>query len=217
MRCALLGPIPGSLPSSSIRSWTGPSNISLRSGLRQAQRAAHPAGQRTELLLGQGRDLFGGVTKRADKQVLQRLDVVGVDDLWINLDRDDLAAPLDDDLAQTATGLAVDLGADESLLGSHQLLLHLLCLGEQPRHVGLASGLHDSPLASWYRLGFACVVRAVQSSKRSRRRANVAPCASLIACVSGLPRCWEAPAPSLPSPPHRLPRLRSRHPAASPA
>ena len=32
MRCALLGPIPGSLPSSSIRSWTGPSNISVRSG-----------------------------------------------------------------------------------------------------------------------------------------------------------------------------------------
>ena len=130
---------------------------------------------------------------------------------------DDLAAALDGDLDQTAAGLSVDLGVDESLLGSHQLLLHLLCLGEQRRHVGLASGLHDSPLASWYRLGFACVVRAVQSSKRRRRQANVAPCAYLIACVSGLPPCWEPSASSLPSPSHRPRRTRSRRPAASPA
>src|ERR1700735_1455720 len=131
MRCALLGPIPGSLPSSSIRSWTGPSNIWVRSGLRDAQSAAHPACQRTELLLGQGCDLLRGVTECADDQVLQRLDVVGVDDLGIDLHRDDLAVALDDDLDQTATVLAVDLGVDESLLGSHQLLLHLLRLGEQ--------------------------------------------------------------------------------------
>src|SRR3984957_17085519 len=209
MRCALLGAIPGSLPSSSIRSWTGPSNTQ--------RAAAHATGQRTQLLLGQGSDLLCGVTERADKQVLQRLDVVGVDDLGIDLHRDDLAVALDGDLDQTATGLAVDLGVDESLLGSHQLLLHLLCLGEQPRHVGLASGLHDSPLASWYRLGFTCVVRAVQSSKRRRRRASVAPCSYLIACVSGLPRSWEPSASSLPSPSHRLPSPRSRHPAASPA
>src|SRR5271168_2516510 len=109
MRCALLGPIPGSLPSSSIRSWTGPSNISVRSGLRHAQRAAHSAGQRTELLLGQGRDLLGGVPKRADEQVLQRLDVVGVDDLGIDLHRDHLAVALAGDLAQAAAGRALDL------------------------------------------------------------------------------------------------------------
>src|SRR3984957_15232605 len=128
MRCALLGPIPGSLPSSSIRSWTGPSNIWLRSQLRHAQRAAHPAGQRTELLLGRGRDLLGGITKRADEQVLQRLDVVGVDNLGIDLHRDDLAAALDGDLAQTAAGLALHLSVAESFLGSHQRLLHLLCV-----------------------------------------------------------------------------------------
>src|ERR1700723_3336839 len=191
MRCALLGPIPGSLPSSSIRSWTGPSNIWLRSGLRHAQ--------------------------RADDQVLQRIDVIGVDDLGIDLHRDDLAVALDGDLDQTATGLAVDLGVDESFLGSHQLLLHLLCLGEQRRHVGLASGLHDSPLASWYRLGFACVVRAGQSSKRRRRRANLAPCAYLIACVSGVARRWDPSPPWPPSPSPRPPPTRTRHPAASPA
>src|ERR1700722_20278117 len=120
MRCALLGPIPGSLPSSSIRSWTGPSNTQSA--------AAHATGQRTELLLGQGRDLLGGITKRADEQVLQRLDVVGGDDLGIDLHRDDLAAALDGDLAQTAAGLALHLSVAESFLGSHQRLLHLLCV-----------------------------------------------------------------------------------------
>src|ERR1700679_4380243 len=108
MRCALLGPIPGSLPSSSIRSWTGPSNT---------QSAAHATGQRAQLLLRQGGDLLGGVTKRADEQVLQRLDVVGVDDLGIDLHRDHLAVALDGDLDQTAAGLALDLGVDESVLG----------------------------------------------------------------------------------------------------
>src|SRR5256885_7698713 len=102
MRCALLGPIPGSLPSSSMRSWTGPSNTQ--------RAAAHATGQRTELLLGQRRDLLRGVGKRADEQVLQRLDVVGVDDLGIDLYRDDLTAAPDGHLDQTASGLAVHLG-----------------------------------------------------------------------------------------------------------
>src|SRR6185437_10624967 len=94
MRWALFGPIPGSLPSSSIRSWTGPSNTQCA--------AAHATGQRTELFLRQGRDLCGGVTERADQQILQRLDVVRVDDLGIDLHRDDLAAALDGDLDQVA-------------------------------------------------------------------------------------------------------------------
>src|ERR1700753_539237 len=209
MRCALLGPIPGSLPSSSIRSWTGPSNTQSA--------AAHATGQRAQLLLRQGGALLGGVTKRADEQVLQRLDVIGVDDLGVDLHRHNLAAALYSHLDQAATGFALNLGGDQPLLSGHPRLLHLLSLGEQRRHVGLASGLHDSSLASWYRLGFACVVRAGQSSKRRRPRTNVAPCAYLIACVSGLPRRWEPSASSLPSPSHRLPRLLSRHPAASPA
>src|SRR5271156_4186036 len=179
MRCALFGPIPGSLPSSSIRSWTGPSNT---------QRAAHTTGQRTQLLLRHRRDLLGSVGERADDQILQRLDVARVDDFGIDLHRDYLAAALDGDLHQTATGLSVHLGVDESLLGSHQLFLHLLRLGEQCRYVRLASGLHDSPLAYWSRLGFACALRAVRSSKRRRRRANVAPCAYHFACVSGPPQ-----------------------------
>src|ERR1700710_2668903 len=176
MRWALFGPIPGSLPSSSIRSWTGPSNTQCA--------AAHATGQRSELFLRERGDLLGGVSERTDEQVLQRLDIVRVDDLGVDLHRNDLAAALDGDLHQVAAGLSDHLGGDQPLLSLHQLLLHLLGLSEQRRHVGLASGLHDSPLASWYRLGFACAVRAVQSSKRRRRRANVASCAHLIACVS---------------------------------
>src|ERR1700739_609468 len=102
MRWALLGPIPGSLPSSSIRSWTGPSNMSVQnSGLRHTQRVAHPAGQRTQLLLRHAGDLLGGVGKRADDQVLQRLDVAGVDDFGVDCHRHYLAAALDGDLHQT--------------------------------------------------------------------------------------------------------------------
>src|ERR1700722_3891651 len=147
MRCALFGPIPGSLPSSSIRSWTGPSNT---------QRAAHPTGQRTQLLLRHRGDLVGGVGERANDQVLLRLDVVRVDDLGVDLHRYDLATALGSDLHQTAASpalhlgvvplpsdlcsahvsvcprtaasLTLHLGVGESLLGSHQLLLHLLCL-----------------------------------------------------------------------------------------
>src|ERR1700739_4458241 len=171
MRCALFGPIPGSLPSSSIRSWTGPSN---KLGLRLTQRAAHSTGQRTQLLLRHRGDLVGGVGERANDQVLQRLDVVRVDDLRVDLHRYDLATALGSDLHQTAAGLTLHLGVGESLLGSHQLLLHLLCLSEQRRHVGRASGLHDGPLASWSRLGCAYTLRAVRSFKPRRRRANVA-------------------------------------------
>src|ERR1700722_20896974 len=98
MRCALLGPIPGSLPSSSMRSWTGPSNTQSS--------AAHATGQRAQLLLRQGGDLLGGVSKRADEQVLQGLDVVGVDDLGIDLHRVHLSVALEGGRAQTAAGLA---------------------------------------------------------------------------------------------------------------
>ena len=52
MRWALFGPMPGSLPSSSIRSWTGPSNMAVKSEPWYAQ-VAHAAGQRPEPVLGQ--------------------------------------------------------------------------------------------------------------------------------------------------------------------
>ena len=50
----------------------------------------------------------------------------------------DLAAALHRDLHQAAAGLAVHLGVGERLLRLHQLLLNLLRLREERRHVGLA-------------------------------------------------------------------------------
>ena len=47
---------------------------------------------------------------------------------------------------QPAAGLAVHLGLGQFLLRLHQLLLDLLRLGQQRRHVELVIGLHDSPL-----------------------------------------------------------------------
>src|SRR5262249_34297353 len=101
MRWALLGPIPGSLPSSSIKSWTGPSNMPVRKsevypswrrrwgGWRRG--AAHAAGQRSQPLLRHPGDLLGSVAHGADDQVLQGLDVPRVDDLGIDLHRNHLA------------------------------------------------------------------------------------------------------------------------------
>src|SRR5580765_8451459 len=78
IRCALLGPTPGSLPSSSIRSWTAPSYITygVRSDSETGQaEAAEPrsARDRAHLLFGQLVDGTLGVPHRGDHQVLQRL------------------------------------------------------------------------------------------------------------------------------------------------
>src|SRR5689334_553861 len=136
MRCALFGPMPGSLPSSSIRSWTGPSNT------WQSQ-PAHPACQRPEPVVGQDGDLLGGVGDSADDEILQRLDIGRIDDLRVDRHRHDLTAALHGDLHQPAACLAMHLRSSQRFLRLHQLLLHLLCLREECRHVGRASGLHD--------------------------------------------------------------------------
>ena len=136
IRCALFGPIPGSLPSSSIRSWTGPSNKSSQNPGRP-RAVAHPAGQRPEPVCARMVDLLGRVGDRADDEVLQRLDVGRVDDLRVDRHGHHLAAALHGDLHQAAAGLTVHLGGGQLLLGLHQLLLHLLRLREECRHVGL--------------------------------------------------------------------------------
>src|SRR5215218_6612497 len=86
MRCALLGPTPGSRPSSSMRSWTAPSYTVLlhrRTAVRrpggseagQAQAAGHrPHGAGGEVVDGPL-----GVPDGGEDEVLKRLDVVGVD------------------------------------------------------------------------------------------------------------------------------------------
>src|SRR4029078_865376 len=88
MRWALLGPTPGSRPSSSMRSWIAPSYpvrpardakaqcAALGGALDGKAHAAETAGERTHLLLGQLAHLVGGVGERGGHQVLQRLHVV---------------------------------------------------------------------------------------------------------------------------------------------
>src|SRR6476620_9860345 len=172
IRCALFGPIPGSLPSSSIRSWTGPSN---KSDSWQSQ-VAHPAGQRAEPVVREDGDLLGRVPDRADDQVLEGFDVTRVDDLRVDPDRDHLAAALHRDLHQAAAGLSVDLGRGQRRLRLHQLLLHLLGLSEECRHIGLATtGLHGDPLAYWSRLGFCRPHAAVWGFSLVGVGATVAP------------------------------------------
>src|SRR6201991_1835754 len=126
MRCALFGPIPGSLPSSSIRSWTGPSN---NSESRYPQ-LAHATGQWPEPFLGEDGHLSRRIGDRADDEVLQRLHVVGVDDLRVDRHTNHFTAALHRDLNKAAAGLAVHLCVGELLLGLHQLLLYLLSLRE---------------------------------------------------------------------------------------
>src|SRR3954451_8645551 len=79
MRCAPLGPTPGRRPSSSIRSWTAPSYTG--SETRQAQ----PAGERPHPVLSEIGGRARGVTNRGDNEVLERLDIVRIDGLGVDL------------------------------------------------------------------------------------------------------------------------------------
>src|SRR3954469_8091582 len=105
MRWALLGPTPGSRPSSSIRSWTAPS---YTSEARQTH-ATHARGERAELVLRHRLGLGRRVTNSGDDEVLQGLDVVGVDDRGRELDAQQLAGAGDGRLGQPAGRLAGDL------------------------------------------------------------------------------------------------------------
>src|SRR4051795_10705856 len=85
IRWALLGPTPGSRPSSSIRSWTAPSYTVFLLSRRGSEAgeaeapagaAPEPAGERTHR---RGRELVGctlRVVQGGDDEVLQRLEVV---------------------------------------------------------------------------------------------------------------------------------------------
>src|SRR3954467_853647 len=151
MRCALLGPTPGSRPSSSIRSWTAPSytvvplcslavvSRRVRSETRQPR---PPAAAPREGTHGAGGQLVGrmlGVPDGGDDEVLQRLEVVGIDGGRRDRERGPLAGRRDrgrGQLAaaghrgrpQAAPGRAGHLAGGELLLRGDQLLLHLLRL-----------------------------------------------------------------------------------------
>src|SRR3954447_21473492 len=137
IRCALLGPTPGSRPSSSMRSWTAPSY--MRSEARQAQAAeiTETAGDRAHLLLGQVGCCPRRVAHSSDDEVLQRLDVVRVDGLGVDRHGGELATAGHRRPHQAAAGASLDLNGGELLLRSHQLLLHLLRLLHELLHVRL--------------------------------------------------------------------------------
>src|SRR5947209_14787412 len=108
-----------------MRSWTGPSYM-RGSEPRQAE-AAEAAGERAHLLLGQvGRDARR-VTDGSDHEVLQRLDVVRVDGLRVDVQLQQLAGAGHLRGDETAAGTALDLSVTELGLRSHELFLHLLC------------------------------------------------------------------------------------------
>src|SRR3954468_6201067 len=150
-RWAVRCPIPGSLPSSVIRRWTG--GAYKRAGgseAGQAQRAqVHAAREPAELAL---LELLGGAQRLVDRgqhHVLQQLGVVGVDRVRGDRDRlhDEVARHLD--LDHAAAGGGLDLLVLELLLGLHHVLLHLLDLAHHLLHVrGLGHQASPSLLGS---------------------------------------------------------------------
>src|SRR3954453_14799434 len=170
MRCALLGPTPGSRPSSSIRSWTAPSYtvvplcslaVVSRRGRAETRRPrappGPPAGPTTEAARegthGAGGQVVGrmlGVPDGGDDEVLQRLEVVGIDGGRRDRERGQLAVTGHRGRHQAATGRAGHLAGGELLLRGDQLLLHLLRLLEQLGHVGLTSGEHVTRVGRGY-------------------------------------------------------------------
>src|SRR5215211_7124264 len=154
MRWALFGPTPGSRPSSSMRSWTAPSytwgssssgRSSGNGGRRSEAGQTHAAGQRAHPLGGELVDGALGVADGGHDEVLQGFEVVGVDGGRGDGQRGELAAAGHRRRDQAAAGRAGDLGAGELLLRGDQLLLHLLGLLEQLRHVGLAASGEHAP------------------------------------------------------------------------
>src|SRR3954469_4073168 len=151
MRWALFGPTPGSRPSSSMRSWTAPSYTvgylefygvrdgGLEAGQAQAAAAAEATGERTHPAGGQLVGVVLGIADGGDDEVLQRLQVVGIDGGWRDGEGGQLPAAGHRRRDQLAARTAGDLGLGQLLLGGHQLLLHLLGLLQQRRQIGLAS------------------------------------------------------------------------------
>src|SRR4051794_38069140 len=115
IRCADFGPTPGSRPSSSIRSWTGPAykQFLRGSGDRRsstAEQAAQPATQAeaTHGLLVEIVDLGQGVVEGGQDEVFEHPDVVGVDGPGVDGDPLEVHASGDGDLHHAATGRAFD-------------------------------------------------------------------------------------------------------------
>src|SRR5262245_13204905 len=122
MRCALFGPTPGSRPSSSIRSWRAPSYTSEAGqshGAEATREGAH-------LLLGQRARAVVRVPERDHHEILERLDVVRVNDRPVDLDGENVSATVQSHRDEAAAGRPGHLGLGKLLLGGDHLLLHLL-------------------------------------------------------------------------------------------
>src|SRR5690349_21092053 len=142
MRCALLGPTPGSRPSSSIRSWTtpsynaGPLEAELPGGA--AARQATTPGERTEGLAGERVGLRLRVPVGGDDHVAEVGQVVGVaavEPAGLDLDTHQLTDTVDLDRDRAPGDRAVDDRVRQPRLRAGELLLHLLGLLEQGVHV----------------------------------------------------------------------------------
>src|SRR5262249_55028474 len=137
-----------SLPNSSMRSWIAPSYMG--SETRQAQataQAAHATADRAHLLLGQLPYRLGHVVRRGQYEVFQRLDIVRVDRLGIDVDRSELARAGGRDRDQAATRGAGHLGLAQLGLSVGELLLHLLRLLHELLQVGLSAWTHGTLLS----------------------------------------------------------------------
>src|SRR4051794_4477372 len=132
-RWAVRCPIPGSLPSSVMRRWTGGAYKRLEA---QAQRAqVHAARQSAELRL---LELLGGAQALVDggeDHVLQQVGIVGVDRFRRDRDRLDHEVAGHLDLDHPAARGGLDLLVLELLLRLEHVLLHLLDLLHHLLHV----------------------------------------------------------------------------------
>src|SRR5947208_3417395 len=126
MRWADFGPTPGSRPSSSIRSWTGPAYTPLlrRSGPVGASTAEQAAEAATHTEAAHGLlvdvvDLGEGVVQGSQDEVFEHADVVGIDGAGVDADPLEIHAAVDRDLDHAAPGRAF-----HDLLGRRGLSLH---------------------------------------------------------------------------------------------
>src|SRR3954451_10194690 len=214
--------MPGSLPSSVIRRWTGAGYKPVVSEARQPEAAeVHAAGEAAHLAGGK---LLGGADRLVDRgldHVLEHLGILRVDPVRIDLEllQHEVAAHLHGDHA--AAGGRLDGLVLELLLRGHHVVLHLLDLLHHVGHVrrlghqalGSSSGrissasnsdtrraTSSSPLGGcWGTSGSTPVSRSPRTSNRRRsgwpailRTASPTACAS----PSALRRLKESASPN---------------------
>src|SRR6478735_1944636 len=179
IRCALLGPTPGSRPSSSMRSWTTPSyNADLLeaelSGGTAARQPTTP-GERTERLAGEHVGLRLGVPVGGDDQVAQVGEVVGagaVEATGLDLDAGQLTHAVDLHRDGAGTDRAGDGRLGQAGLRVGELLLHLLGLLEQRVHVEASDTECLEGVLAHLFTSRSCVVTGGGSLRSSGRRAR---------------------------------------------